>query len=278
MASKILVTTDFSPNSRAGVRFAIQLAAQSKQSLVFYHCMPYLRPTRWTDAQYQNYSMNEKKKVANTVQRFVLDIYKSLGIARPKFESYVDEGPDVSRAIIAYAREIGAKGICIGTRGAGRLKKLVGTHATAMIQGAPLPVYVVPKNYRRSPLKRVLYATDLNDIGTELKQVRDLAKALKAKVSVYHYDYLVDVDETRLKLKALEKKYKAKGVNFYFRKYNVDKSLAYHLIKDIRTSKASLAVLFTNQKRGWFDRIFLSSKSVDVVYDSSIPLLIIPKA
>ena len=278
MASKILVTTDFSPNSRAGVRFAIQLASQSKQSLVFYHCMPYLRPTRWTDAQYETYSKKEREKAAKTLQRFILDVYKSADITRPKFEFYVDEGPDVSRAIIAYATAIGAQAICIGTRGAGRLKKLIGTHAAAMIKGAPLPVYVVPKNYRRSPLKRILYATDLNDIGTELQQVKGLANGLKAQVSVYHYDYLADVDETRRQLEAIGKKYKARGVNFHFRKYNVDKSLAYHLIKDIRTSKTSLAVLFTNQKRGWFDRIFLSSKSVDVVYDSSIPLLIIPKA
>lgn len=34
---RILVTTDFSANSKAGVRFAIQLALQTKCELVFYN-------------------------------------------------------------------------------------------------------------------------------------------------------------------------------------------------------------------------------------------------
>ena len=44
---KILVTTDFSTNSKAGIRFALQLAAQMPCKLVFYHIVELLTPTSW---------------------------------------------------------------------------------------------------------------------------------------------------------------------------------------------------------------------------------------
>jgi hypothetical protein len=73
------------------------------------------------------------------------------------------------------------------------------------------------------------------------------------------------------------KRYKHPGMKFRFQKFNVGKSLARHLEKDVQRSKTSLAVLFTNQKRGWFDKLFLPGKSAEFVFDSKIPLLIFPK-
>lgn len=42
---KVLVTTDFSENSKAGIRFAIQWASQQRLSLIFVHVLHILRPT-----------------------------------------------------------------------------------------------------------------------------------------------------------------------------------------------------------------------------------------
>ena len=274
----ILVPTDLSPNSRAGMRFAIGLAVQTKRPLVFYHCLQYLRPTRWSEAQYESYRDAETAKATLVLRKFVADVYRSAKAVKPSSECFVEQQPDPSKAIIDYALSIRASVICMSTRGAGRLRKLVGTHASRLIQESPVPVFVIPETYRRSPLKHILYASDLNAIGPELEHVREIATALRAKVSVVHYDFLADVDEVRKKLDALAKKYKAPGVAFRFRKYDVGKSLGQHLIKDMNAYKPSLVVLFTDQKRGWFDRLFLASKSVGMAHESRIPLLIIPKA
>ncbi|MDB5241021.1 MAG: Universal stress protein family [Spirosoma sp.] len=48
---KILVTTEFSANSRAALRFAIQLASQSEVALTFLHVKPVMRLTV-SDGQY----------------------------------------------------------------------------------------------------------------------------------------------------------------------------------------------------------------------------------
>lgn len=277
MANTLLVTTDFSAKSKGAIRFAIQLSQQTKQALVFFHCMPYLRPTRWTDAQYDKYAKAEREKLTSELERFVLSAFRNAGVKKPKFECIVRQGPDVRKAILRQARESGVSAICMSSRGAGTLKKWVGTNTSSLINKSPVPVFVIPGNYRRNPIKHIVYASDLNHIAPELKLVKNLARPLKAKISVLHYDYLVDVGDARKKLDKVARKYKSTNVKFRFRKYSIDKSLASHLLKDIKSSRTSLAVVFTNQKRGWFDKIFNSSKSVDVAYEAKVPLLVIPK-
>lgn len=277
MAISLLVTTDFSTNSKAGIRFAIQLAAQGKYQLVFYHCLPYLKPTRWSDDQYEAYSRAESQKTAAALRRFVLNVYRDARMKAARFECVVECRADIQQAIIDYAAQIGAAAICIGTRGAGRIRKMFGTNTSALIHRSPVPVFAVPKNYRRSAIKHILYASDLNHLGPELKQVRNIARPFKALITVVHYDYLADVKEVKEKLEKVAYEHRHRGVNFLFRKYNIDKPLGEHFRRDFRISKVSLAVLFTNQKRGWFDKLFLSSKSADVALDTKTPLLIIPR-
>jgi len=273
----ILVPTDFSVNSKAGIRFAVQLAKQARISLVFYHCVPYLKPTRWSDARYDAYVKEEKEGARKRMVSFINAIYQNTGARRSRIEYAIEQSSDVQTAIMDYALQIRATAICMGTRGAGRFKKILGTHASGIINTSSIPVFVIPKNYRRSVVKHVLYSSDLNQIGAELNQVRNFAKLLKAKISVYHYDYLADVEEARKKLEKVAERYKHADIKFRFQKFNVDKSLAQHLEKDVQRSKASLAVLFTDQKRGWFDKLFLPSKSAEFVFDSKVPLLIFPK-
>jgi nucleotide-binding universal stress UspA family protein len=275
MANTILVPTDFSVNSKGGIRFALQLASQTKTSLVFYHCTPYMKPTRWSDATYDAYVKEENETARQKLVKFIKTI--SPGIKKSETAFVVQQSPDVQQAIVDYAREMKASAICMSSRGAGRLRKIIGTHASGIINASAIPVFVIPKNYRRNPVTHILYASDLNQIGQELKQVRDFAKRLNAKVSVYHYDYLADVDEAKKKLEQVAKRYKRPDIKFIFQKFNIDQSLGQHLLKDVRRSKAALAVLFTNQKRGWFDKLFLSSKSVEVAFESKVPLMVLPK-
>jgi hypothetical protein len=51
---KLLVTTDFSQNSKGAIKFAKTLAKQSKDvSVVFYHSLYFMKPTSWSDEFFQ---------------------------------------------------------------------------------------------------------------------------------------------------------------------------------------------------------------------------------
>ena len=122
-----------------------------------------------------------------------------------------------------------------------------------------------------------MYASDFNNLQAEIKKVKEFTTRLKAKVSVYHYDYLVERKETQQKLKKASDRFKGPGIKFNFRKLNIEKSLSTHLMKDIQKLKPSVVVLFTKQNRDWYERVFLSSKSADLSFNTKTPLLVFRK-
>jgi nucleotide-binding universal stress UspA family protein len=275
--NKILVTTDFSTASKAGIRFALQLAKQTKGTLIVFHAMGLPKPTRWGDNKYNAYAEAELKKAHIRLMRFIDSIGLQSGFATKAVQGVVTEGWQVDRSVIDYATHIKANFICMSTRGAGLLKKMVGTNASTILTTSPIPVIVVPKTYQVSPISHILYSSDFNTLGSEMKKVVDFAKPLKAKVSVYHYDFLLPLDEAKIKLEKIAAKHSARNVKFYFKKLHIENSLAHHLQNDIRKSKPSLVALFTKQNRGWYDRLFLSSKSAEISFNTKTPLLVFRK-
>jgi nucleotide-binding universal stress UspA family protein len=278
MSNYILVPTDLSSNSAAGIRFAIKLASQTKGRLLFYHSIELMKPVSWSDEKYKAYAKEEVELAENSLVKFVNKTYEKAGIAASRYECVVQQSADAKRSIVRYARKIGASYICMSTNGAGKVSKLLGTHASGVVSSSPVPVFVIPKSYRNTEkIKSILYSSDLNNLKPELSQVARFSKAINAKAALYHYDYQIEEKETKKKLSDVSKKFKTPGVKFVFKKLNIEKSLASQIIKDSQKQKASLVVLFTNQKKSWFDKLFLSNNSVDVAFASKVPLLVFPK-
>jgi nucleotide-binding universal stress UspA family protein len=275
--NKIMVTTDFSVNSKAGIRFALQLAKQTKSKLIFFHSQELPKPTRWSLEKYNSYVAVELKKTHARLRQFIDTISHQTGLKASEAQFVVAEGYEVDHAVIDFAKHIKANYICMSTRGAGALKKLIGTTASAILTTSPIPVIVVPKTYRVSPISHILYSSDFNNLKGEINRVVGFAKPLKAKVSVYHYDFLLPLKEVKIKLEKMAARHASKSVTFQFRKLRVENSLSNHLQKDIKKSRPNLVVLFTKQNRGWYERIFLSSKSAALSFNSKTPLLVFKK-
>ncbi len=272
-----MVTTDFSVNSKAGIRFALQLAKQTKSKLIFFHSQELPKPTRWSLEKYNTYAAVELKKTHARLRQFIDKISHQTGLKAREAQFVVAEGYKVDEAVIDFAKHTKANCICMSTRGAGALKKLIGTTASAILTTSPIPVIVVPKTYRVSPISHILYSSDFNNLHGEINRVAGFAKPMKARVSVYHYDFLLPLKEVKIKLEKMAAKHVSKSVKFYFQRLQVENSLNYHLQKDIKKARPNLVVLFTKQKRGWYERIFLSSKSAALSFDTKTPLLVFRK-
>jgi nucleotide-binding universal stress UspA family protein len=276
MANKIIVPTDFSINSKAGIKFAIQLASQNNSTLVFYHCMELLRPTKWTDSQYKTYVNNELAKMKGLLTAFVEKCYEQSGVTMEKFECVVERGADPKKCVIKYAVASKASAICMATRGAGKIKKVVGTNSSGILSNSPVPVFVIPNGYRTSPVTNILYASDLADFKSEIKRVTSFTSPLNANLYTYHYTDKMEDSDTRKKLIALQNQYSKSGVSFVFNKLE-DQSFAERFEDDMKKSKASLGILFTNQKRNWFGKLFQGSNSEEVSFASKVPILVFAK-
>ena len=277
MAKKILVTTDLSKGSHAGIRFAIQLAHQSGSVLIFYYVIEVLKPSNWSGKRFTDFAESEIRAGEGNLKSFIATAYKRARVKAGKHEFVVQIGSPVDRTIIRYSMERKVDYICMSTRGAGVIRRMIGTYTASVLRHSEIPVFAIPMTYRTEKISHILYSTDLLGLESELKKVKDFAHSLNARLSVIHYQYLYQLKEIRAKFEKIAQRNKESGVDFHFQNLEIDNTLNAHLMKTIRKFKPSLVILFTRQNRDWFEQLYSSSLSAKASYTTKKPLLVFSK-
>lgn len=254
----ILVPTDFSDNSKPSIRFAIRMAARSKASLIFINIVALEGDL-------------EKSKVK--LESFVHTIYQSMKVEANDISFDVVKGFKADVSILDYcSKHPKINYICISTRGASFLNKVLGTNTSNLIEKSTLPIIAIPKNYRVKPLHSILYASDLENLEDELRVVVDYARPKGLSIEILHFTSPSSSDSREMLNSDLELK-----VNYplTFRIVNNDdsKAMIRNLQMQVKKLKPSLLCLFTNNKRSFYEKIFLSSLTESVSYQSEVPLL-----
>ncbi len=275
---KIIVPTDFSVNSRAGVRFAIHWATRQKLELVFVHALHILRATKWSDEYFAKYAAQEEKLCRTKFEKFIADIYRQMNVKPGKHSCIIVQGISADITILDYCRKTpGTDYICISTRGAGKFKKIFGTNTGNLITKSAIPVLAIPKNYKVAKINSVLYATDLRNYAEEIKKVVAFAQPLKTQIEVVHFTWPDEISLNEKTIEAAFKKQFKYGVKLHFEKNDGVHSIIENLQNQIRIRKPSVVVMFTNQQRTFFQKLFLSSKSEELSFEAKVPLLVFNK-
>jgi nucleotide-binding universal stress UspA family protein len=275
---KIVVGTDFSVNSKKAIRFAIQLASQTNAELLFYNVVFRVTvPSAWGNLHYTPFDTLDIKKHNKKLEKFILEICENSSLPKVNYECVCEIGDDTANQIISYAKKTKADFICVSARGEGVLDKLFGTISAELITSSPIPVFVIPKNYRIRPITTICYASDVENIDKEIREIITLASSVKAKVKVLHYDYAVHLRGDEQKLSDLALKYETDNIMFHYRETNPVYPLNDQLRKDILLMKPSLVVLFTKQNHSWFNRLFAPTISTDMSFSAKTPMLVFRK-
>lgn len=275
---KVLVPTDFSTHSKSGIRFAIHWAAIQKLELVFVHVLHILRATQWTEAYYEKYSKQEEQSCSITFKKFIAGIYSSMKIKPGRHSFVIIQGLSADISILDYCRaKPGIDYICISTHGAGKLKRIWGTNTGNLITKSPVPVLAVPAAYRFTGIRRIMYAADFRNYGNELNRVVDFALPLKAQIEILHFTWPGETAAVeKMTVTALHKKYKY-GLKMHYENNDAVHSLTENIQQQINTRKPSLVIMFTNQERTFFQKLFLSSKAEELSFKTKVPLLVFNK-
>lgn len=275
---KILVTTDFSDASKAGMRFAIQLATQTEVELVFFHCFQALIPTTVLQERVEQQLKKQGDAYLHTLLSFVKSIHRSMKVTPGKYNCVVVESLDPEAAILAYAEKHAVEFICMSTRGAGTLRKLVGTHTGRVLHRSRLPVLVVPHTYRRKPIQKLLYASDLTNIDKEMAVVSSFAETLQAKTDLTHFYVPGELPLDPQQLQQLwQQQYPALD-KVYLQAHKLDQTFSIQLGMLVQRTKPALVVFFTHTNKTWFDKLFSASLSESVAYVTNTPMLVYRKA
>lgn len=275
---KILVTTDFSDKSKAGLLFAIQLASQNKFDLTFFYAYHILIPTAWNFSRVEEYEKAEVKIIQDKLNMFVEKIYKGLNLPKSNKNCVVKSSLFPQTCIMEYAAENKFNFICMSTRGAGKFQRIFGTNTSNLINQSPIPVVAVPYNYKPTKITSILYASDLVNLEKELKNVVAFAKPLKSKVELLHFTSplktIIDSKIIQIAVKKLSKydiKLNIKNPDFV-------ETMVDNIETAIKKTKPSLMIMFTEQNRSLFQKIFLSSKSAEYSFNAKVPLLVFNKS
>ncbi|HEV2355855.1 MAG TPA: universal stress protein [Puia sp.] len=274
----ILVPTDLSPASRAGMRFAIQWTRQQDARLVFVHVLRLLRMSSWSDKQYEAFAATERAMYSRRLERIAAEVCRYMQIGKKTYTTEVVEGMSADIALLEFSRQRGEIDlICMTTGGAGKFKKLLGTHTGNLILRSEIPVIAVPAGYRAKRITRILYATDLAGYDDELARILKLTRPLRAEVIVVHFPQPGEpiLDPTFVN-KVWEKEY---GYPLQLRYQTGDPalSLAENLQEAIGKLKPSLVVMFTDQQRTHFQRVFYPSQAERLSFQVKVPLLVMGK-
>jgi len=274
----ILVPTDFSPASRAGVRFAIQWSRQQNVHLVFVHVMKLVRLTRWNDEQYEAFAASERGFWQRRLSAFIADVQRRLPLRPHSWSPLLLEGISADVALMDFCREHPEIGlICMGTKGAGATRRFFGTNAGNLILHSDTPVIAVPAAYRRSRISRIVYASDLTDSLHELKHVVGLARPLHAGVSVLHLKETGEMTLDPETLKNVWKKESGYDLTVDFEKADPSLSIARNLEQTANSLHPSLIMLFSHRRRTVFQNLLYPSSAERLSFSSKIPLLVMGK-
>ena len=275
---KILVTTDFSDNSKSAVLFAASLAKQVPETaLVFYSAVSLLQPETWNLSFYQEYEKEEKKRLTASLEKWVKSVLGSQLKYISSCKYLIEFVQGTEQAIIQAALKNKCHYICIASNGAGVLRKLMGTHTAYLVNHSSIPVLAIPSHYKSTPLQNILYVSDFENLSGELKKLGTFTGSLKVNTKVLHYARMgVNHPDTKKKA-ALFAQEKYQHIQPVILPTNLEYSLIERLTKFIKKEKPGLIVLFTKQKKGFFEKLFLPSKAAELTYSTKVPTLIFPK-
>ncbi|MFA6944697.1 MAG: universal stress protein [Pedobacter sp.] len=274
---KILVTTDFSSNSKAGLRFAIQLARQQECELTFFHSYHIMKPSSWGEKTFTSYEKNEAVKIKDKLEKFAASVFQGVGAVPGNIHHVISSSFITDANIMKYASDHQFDFICISRRGGGKVKKIFGTNTSNLILHSEVPVIAVPNTYRIAKISSVLYASDLAHLEKEMKKVVEFSSPMAAGIELIHLNYPSDIDYNTKVIESMIKKFPKSHIKYSLQNINLLYNLVVNLQTVIKKYKPSVLVMFTDQNQGFFQKLFLSSSTAEYALNTTVPLLVFRK-
>jgi nucleotide-binding universal stress UspA family protein len=273
----IFVPTDLSDNSTNALRYAIHLAKQAKTTkIVLFHHNPQVY-TGDIPVLYLDDLNNLNSELKQNLEKEILRLLEPIQGMKPDLviEVIVTTESGTITSIAEHAHKAKATLIVMGTHGKTGLSRLVlGSVTAGVIEVSSVPVLAIPEGYRFKVVDHVSYASSLHHFQKEFHLVKDFTRSLDVTVSVVHMRYphfdnqlisqakhvLIEDKQTQTTLDLIDTPPETRLVD--------------QLVVYMRKKSPDWLVMFP-EKRDWYDKIFLSSKTLELMSDFRRPLLVL---
>jgi nucleotide-binding universal stress UspA family protein len=266
----ILVPTDFSELSNVALRYAVQVAAQLKAQITLVSVVN-VNTTSQTLMKWQKLEEEMVEIAEQDAERIINEIKNEFGDAvKIRFQAL--KGFPVEMVLDRFAIEQKVALIIMGTRGATGVKKtFLGSNATAVVDHSSVPVLVVPGDAEFKGVKRIVYATDFDNLDAQLKTIIPYGKFFDAEISILHVASVrqqLDSDVSG-KLENLKKQLGYPALSFHVVKNDHIADAVELFCKDV---DADMLALFTH-KLDFYEKLFGKSVTQQLAFHAKLPLL-----
>lgn len=270
---KILVTTDLSANSASAIRFAHKLCLIRGAVMIVLYVDDLPVPTGWSLAEIDLYQQKKELMSKAKVHSFVNRICSSL--RKPIVETQIEikRSTNVVNAIKESCIENDCRYVCISTRGAGKMKKIIGTHTSKLIVKSPIPVICIPNGYRIKKISTICYASDMINYKNELQTVLKFSAPLGSRLSLLHLIGLSIKLPAENTLTGELRDIASEDVTLYLLERDIAQSLHSDIDQAIKKIAPSLVVFFTQQQHSFIDQLFHISMAQSQSFITKIPVL-----
>jgi len=261
----ILVPTDFSDNAKDALRYALNFVGEGGQL----HVVSVLSMPPSTSGTTGSLAVRMKEKAQEDMQNLV----ESMQHEGVVFNPIIREGSTVN-TILSMGEEFEADLIIMGTKGSTGLESIfMGSVASSVVEKSKIPVISVPKGSEFNGLKRVLYATDLKQSGSEaLRNLLAITGPFSPRVDILHI-YPEGQEAPVEALEALEKEITSElennNIRFHAHPHN---SIADGLVAFMDASETELLAMVT-RKRNLIQKLFDRSLTKRLAMSSKVPLI-----
>ena len=272
---KILIPTDFSKLSRVAIDYALDFSKDIDMHLLLLHVLDNKAPVM---ARVSSKKLDEVIKTSSERDmKALIKTLKKENDHNPKLSSKIIFGSSIEKEIEAFSLKHNIDMICIGTKGATGLKKvLIGSNAVSIIDHSSIPVLTIPEYARYRGIKNIIYSSDLINLDEELESIIPFAKLLNSWVHILHIEEKnEDFDEDPLlQVKRLRTLFSYKKIKI---KELQSESIVGGLNQYIADIDADMVTMFTH-RTNLFEKIFNKSITQKTAFQTKTPLLTFQKS
>jgi len=269
----ILVPTDFSENATNVLNYAAALAKQIRDKIIIAHIIN-LPVTPLESGVF----LSPNAQLKEDGQRELNIISRELRLEngfRFELETIFQYGyflGSLAELVQTHVVDL----VVMGTRGATKfLNKRVGTNTLEFIKMATCPVLAIPSGAVFSGIKQIAYASDFeSEEPIFLQQLFGIAEHLQADVSIVNI-----ITEHQLDILANGQVLQDINQIIPDKNYSVAQILENDVVKELHTYVQDNQVdvlAISVHERSFFEKLFQSSISKQLLYQPRMPLLALP--
>lgn len=273
---KIVVLTDFSKLSKVAVSYAIGLAKAIEARIILISVINAGSSPKtlsnWKKLEEQ--MINGAKADADLL---LSEVRTEAGTIEISYDSVL--GFPLADVIDKFVAKNKVDFIVMGTKGATGLRKaLIGSNAAAVINKSSIPVLVVPGKAQFKNIKKIVYASDIQNLPDEIKAVAQFARFFDASINVLHVvqgHSKIDMEELERNMARISKEERliqtAKYPKIQFHVLN-SKNISDAVDKFVTEQKADLLAMFTH-RLDFYEKLFDKSITRQLAFHSKVPML-----